>query len=152
LSQRALSAAVPATLRDATTGTALQWATGQALLAGAASEPVASLTTGVLRSMFLAKLRTVALVVLVLGVFGLGAGLYARWSPGQQPGTPEVAAADPEKQPGRDPAPGKKTFENEFGYTWWKEPEDVSDYVAARPNTEGRWTLTVTHGKGEADP
>jgi hypothetical protein len=93
-------------------------------------------------------------IVLVLSVaaFGLGAGLYACWSPASPPGPPEATAAEPEKRPGRDRTPEKKTFENEFGYSWWKEPQDVSDSVAAHPTVVGRWTVTVTHGGGKGEP
>src|SRR5262249_41758520 len=54
--------------------------------------------------------------------------------------------------PGENPPPVKKTFENEFGYSWWKEPQDISESVATRPNTVGLWTLTLTQGGGQGEP
>ncbi len=148
LSQRALSAAVPGALRDATTGAVLRWATGRALLAGAATESVAALTAGVLRTMFLAKMRFLLIVVLAVGVvaFGLGAGMYARWSPPDPPASP--AAPEPGQQPEKKEADRRKTFENEFGYTWFIHPWDVGERVAERDASE-HWAGMVAQGGAE---
>jgi RNA polymerase sigma factor (sigma-70 family) len=147
LSQRALSAAVPGALRDATTRAVLRWATGQAILAGATTESVAALTAGVLRTMFLAKMRFVLIVVLALGVvaFGLGAGMYARWAPADQPADPVSAAApEPDKQPGPNQPERKKTFDPEFGYAWFIDPWDIGEQAA-----EGHFAGVLVQGGGD---
>jgi RNA polymerase sigma factor (sigma-70 family) len=78
----AAPAGVPAPLITSTVKAAALAATGSAAMAGAASAPVVALTEGVLRTMFLGKLKTVALLVLTLaaatGIAGLPAlrGLF----------------------------------------------------------------------------
>jgi RNA polymerase sigma factor (sigma-70 family) len=146
LSQRSLSAAVPLVLRDTITAAAVRLAAGQGLLAAAGSESVAVLTTEVLRIMFLARIRTVLVTFLVLGMslLALGAGLYARWVPAPPSGTPSAAVLDPEKQPMPDPPPARKIFPNDFGYTWFTEPKDIGESVARRKDTvDGHWSCTV---------
>jgi RNA polymerase sigma factor (sigma-70 family) len=71
LAKETASAQVPPALANATARVAVV-ATGKAALAGVISAPVAALTEGVLKAMFLNKLKNVALVVLALG---LGAGI-----------------------------------------------------------------------------
>jgi RNA polymerase sigma factor (sigma-70 family) len=74
LSQHALSAAVPSALRDATTRAVWKLAAGQAVLAAATTPSVATLTAGVLKAMFLTKLTTIGMV-LVLGAVCAGSAL-----------------------------------------------------------------------------
>ena len=81
---------MPGALRDATTRAALRWTTGQAVLAAAATESVAALTEGVLKAMFLTKLK-MAVVVLVAGLVVTG-----------QPGTLQIRLVDPLTQGVRD--------------------------------------------------
>ena len=106
--------------------------------------------------MFFARIRTVVFVLLALGVsvLGLGAGLYARLVPTtHHPGTPNAAAPGPEEQPMPDRPPARKTFANEFGYTWFTEPQDVGDRIAVRKDVVGgKWSCTVTGGSAEGDP
>jgi uncharacterized protein (TIGR03067 family) len=64
--------------------------------AGAISAPVAALTEGVLRAMFLAKLKIVAAVLLVAVLAGSGIALYAVGLKAAEP-TASVRAAPPEK-------------------------------------------------------
>ncbi|HEV3261721.1 MAG TPA: RNA polymerase sigma factor [Gemmataceae bacterium] len=89
LSQKAVSACVPAPLQSSTIKAATLFAAGQA-----ATAPVAALTEGVLRSMMLTKLKMVT-VVLVLAAIAGGVGLFYR-----------TQAAEPtratESQPGKD--------------------------------------------------
>jgi RNA polymerase sigma factor (sigma-70 family) len=84
LTEKAASAAVPAALLKATTHAALVYAAGQATaVTGAVSAQVVSLTEGVLRSMFLTKLKVMAAVVLLsAGLAGAGAGLLPRSTSG----------------------------------------------------------------------
>jgi RNA polymerase sigma factor (sigma-70 family) len=119
LSQQALSAAVPGALRDATTAAALRLAAGQALSA-AATGPVAALTKGVLRAMFLTKLTTIG-VVLLLGVVCAGSTVLLH----------DGLAGD-----GQRPAPAGKVASN--------DPPPVGDQAdrwlqaARRPNLPAR--------------
>jgi cobalt-zinc-cadmium efflux system membrane fusion protein len=82
-----LTSTVKAAVAVGTSGTAVS-------LAGA---KVAALTEGVLKAMFMTKLKSAALGLLVLAVLGLGMGIYA------QNGWTEKAAAEPAAtlEPGR---------------------------------------------------
>jgi RNA polymerase sigma factor (sigma-70 family) len=75
------TAAVPVLLAQATVRAALLIATGQTA-AGAVSTPAASLLKQTLQAMLLGRLKTTALVVvLVLGLLGAAAGLSSRSAP-----------------------------------------------------------------------
>jgi RNA polymerase sigma factor (sigma-70 family) len=74
LVDRALGS-VPATLMGSTLKAAGLVTAGQALARAAVSPSVAVLTKGVLQTMYLAKLKTLTAVVLILGMLGLGSGL-----------------------------------------------------------------------------
>ncbi len=93
LSAMALAAAcVPAALAESTVKAALGYAAGNAAVAGCVSAPVAALTEGVLRAMFLNRIKVAALVLLAVGVAGLGgAGLLAPPAFADKP--PKQAAA-----------------------------------------------------------
>jgi RNA polymerase sigma factor (sigma-70 family) len=91
LSQKAAAAAVPAALAEATARAAPLFASGQALAGGAISARAAALTKGELRAMFWTTWKSVAAVVLVLGV-AAGAALTYR-APATEP-----ARADRPKQ------------------------------------------------------
>jgi len=71
LAQNAASATVPPSLLDVTVKTATLLAAGQ--LATVTSTKVATLTHGVLKAMFLTKLKIGAALVLTVGVIGAGA-------------------------------------------------------------------------------
>lgn len=68
----AASASVPAALASSTIKAALLSAAGHAATSGAIAVPVAALAEGVLQSMFLSKIKIVAVVVLVMVVFAVG--------------------------------------------------------------------------------
>ena len=89
LCEHAASAAVPATLVAATVKAALLVASGRAA-AVAALPQVASLAEGVLRSMFLAKLKAVSAVAFVVASLGSGAGLIYHTHPGDGAAAPAV--------------------------------------------------------------
>jgi uncharacterized protein (TIGR03067 family) len=101
LAQGAASAGVPSALLTSTVKAATLFAAGQAATAGVISAPVATLTEGVLKTMFLTKLK-IAVAVLLLTVFVLGGvGILAHpaASAGQQdkkdpPPQPVVKDAD----------------------------------------------------------
>ena len=135
LSRRALSAAVPAALRDATS---------RAVLAGVTAAPVAALTAEVLRTMFLTKLRSFGIVLLAagLGLSGLAAGISAQRPPADPPASPDNAApADPVPENGPGP---RAAFENAFGYVWAITPQDVRESIPHLDNPAG----FVTTGQG----
>ena len=80
LSQNAASASVPAAVISSAVKNVALVATGQALAAGMISAKVAALTQGVMKAMFLTKLKSVVgvmLAVMVLGGVGTWVGLSA---------------------------------------------------------------------------
>jgi RNA polymerase sigma factor (sigma-70 family) len=90
LSGNALSAAVPAVLRDSTVRAALVFAAGKAPAAGSA----AALAQGVLQAMFMYWVKRWLAVVLMLGLAGGGAGLLAFGGrPAEDPVAPKPAFA-----------------------------------------------------------
>lgn len=105
------SAAVPSTLLQITTEAATVIAAGNALAVGSVSVRAAVLAEGAMKTMFLTKLKTVAAVLLVLGLVGTGAGALMSRGPGakQRPApaveVPVLAAAPAEAA---DPAPAAK--------------------------------------------
>ena len=76
LTQQA-SATVPAFLVAGSVKAATYSTTGKALAAGAISTRAAALNQGVLQAMFVTKLKMIALMLLMLGILGSGAGLLA---------------------------------------------------------------------------
>ncbi len=68
LVEKIVSTTLPAALADSTFKIAIQFAAGKAATAGVFPEKVIALTTGVLRTMFLAKLKTMGMLVLSLGL------------------------------------------------------------------------------------
>jgi RNA polymerase sigma factor (sigma-70 family) len=90
LSENALSAAVPAALRDSTIKAALLFAARTGATAGSA----AALAEGVLQAMWSSRMKVVAAVTLALAVVGTGAAALAL---GKRPGEPGASQkADPE--------------------------------------------------------
>jgi RNA polymerase sigma factor (sigma-70 family) len=90
----ALRAAVPTALREITIRTSLLLAAGTAGQAMSAS--LAALVEGVVRSMFLSKVKFAAIVLLALGLAGTGAGFLGHRSDAEQPASkPKPAPAAP---------------------------------------------------------
>ena len=87
---RIASAAVPAALIHGTLKAALLFAAGKAV-AGAASVRAVAWTQGVLRAMFLSKLKMAAVLVLVMGGLGTGAGLLLSRTAAAPPAAPPAA-------------------------------------------------------------
>jgi hypothetical protein len=75
LSENVAPAAVPGALIHTTVDAAMASAAGSAVAAGVISERVAALTSGVLKTMFLAKLKFVGAVALTASVLSTGAGI-----------------------------------------------------------------------------
>jgi RNA polymerase sigma factor (sigma-70 family) len=77
LSERAASAAVPMTLMHTSLKVALPSAAGKLLAgAGAISPQATALAEGVMKAMFLTKLKITTAVLLLLGLAGTGAGVW----------------------------------------------------------------------------
>jgi uncharacterized protein (TIGR03067 family) len=77
LSPEALAAPLPPALIDSTFQAALGFAAGDAAAAGLASTQAVALTKGVLHTMFVTKVKTLAALVLVLAVALGGVGAFA---------------------------------------------------------------------------
>src|SRR5262249_41939746 len=76
LAANTLTAAAPSTLLDGTFQAALSFAAGSAVVGGASTEALA-LSTGVLRTMWLTKLKAVAAVILSVAIIaGVGGLAY----------------------------------------------------------------------------
>ena len=100
LSRSAATACLPAPLVSSTVQTATLLAAGYAV-AGAASAPVAALTEGVLKAMFVTKLKVVTAIALSLGLLGAGFSLYLTHASAQ---TPQIgrATSTPAPAPAKD--------------------------------------------------
>lgn len=84
LGQRTASAAVPAALIQSTVKAAVLVAAGKAA-AGVVSAKAAALTQGVIKAMFVAKVKVVTAVLLTVGVVGTGTGTWAYQRYGPRP-------------------------------------------------------------------
>src|SRR5262249_22889312 len=86
LFQKAALAGVPGPLVTSTVQTALLVVAGQAATAGALSAKVATLTQGVLKTMFPTRLPLATVLLLVLGAFSVGVGFLAYHAEATEPG------------------------------------------------------------------
>lgn len=81
-------------------------ATIKAAATGVLSKPVAALTEGVLKAMFLSRVKIIGLMlVLVLGVSGLAAGALAYRASGAEAAPVTAAAVPPGERPAKPEAP-----------------------------------------------
>ncbi len=109
----ALRASVPATLFELSVRTSLVFAAGTA--GQSLSAPLAALVEGVVRSMFLSKVKLALIVVLALGLAGTGAGFLVRPDAAEQPqnnSATKAKAAPPrvvDRTKTKPKAPPKKT-------------------------------------------
>ncbi|MBY0524934.1 MAG: sigma-70 family RNA polymerase sigma factor [Gemmataceae bacterium] len=97
------SAALSQAVLNTTVAAACAFAAGDLTAAGAASETVALLAQGALKTMMYARIQIIALVALLVGMLGTGAGLWTlqariEASPPDQPAL-IVAPAAPKKPP-----------------------------------------------------
>jgi RNA polymerase sigma factor (sigma-70 family) len=74
LSERAASAGVPASLVSSTVQAASGLAAGGAVTSGLVSARVAALTEGVMKAMFLTKLKIITLALVLVATVGIGVG------------------------------------------------------------------------------
>jgi len=96
LDSKTLAVTVPQALFASTLKTALLIAAGGSA-AGTISAPVAALVEGVMHAMFMTKIKMAAVVVLVLGMLGTGAGVITYQGVHAQPPAPQkVEAAQPD--------------------------------------------------------
>jgi RNA polymerase sigma factor (sigma-70 family) len=101
LLQSSASASMSSSLLAATTKAGSAFAAGQALNSGTVSADVVALTEGVLKAMFLTKLKTFVVVLLSLGALGFGVGAGSLTSPsgptavGAEKPTSQLAGAGP---------------------------------------------------------
>ncbi len=102
LTEKAVVRAAPVALCETTIRMSLALVTGQTL-----SVPLAALVEGVLRSMFLNKVKFVVIVLLALGLVGSGAGFVAHQTAAGPP-TPKRAAT-PNLRAGVADQPKEKT-------------------------------------------
>jgi RNA polymerase sigma factor (sigma-70 family) len=90
----AASAGAPAPLVACTVKAAASFAAGQAATAGMASAKVVALTEGVLKVMLLNKLKWATVFLLLLGVCGVGMGVFACRAGADERGGRQLAARD----------------------------------------------------------
>jgi RNA polymerase sigma factor (sigma-70 family) len=142
-------AAVPAALARATIGFGLSVAAGEP--AAAIPSHVAALAAGVTRAMFLTRARSVLIASLAVGLFALGAGLFARQALAAREAPPEApppaeAAKDETRDavgvagrvldPDGKPVAGAKLYLNHAG------PKEKQRPVRATTGADGRFTFT----------
>ncbi len=117
LSENLASANVPTALAESTLQAAYATAAGQTLAAGLVSAQAAALTEGVMKTMYLAKLKLAALVAIAtLAVGGLGAIGVSTLSAGNVPevavqAEPQAPAGPPAAQPAPPVDPPRKADE-----------------------------------------
>jgi RNA polymerase sigma factor (sigma-70 family) len=156
LSEAAASAAVPAALLRATVQAALLVAGGRAAAGGLAA-PVARLLRAVCRDFAVARCKTAALVLLVLGLLGLAAGLVVRQTwPQDPPADTPVAAPVPQpaeapRPPVEDPQPPAFVRIADFDNEKWVNLQNfvhVNDtlfFTASSNSTQGQlWKCSAT--------
>jgi len=97
-------AAVPGGVMDRTVAAALQLAAGKTLAAAAVSAPVAALADGMVKTMFIVKVKLAAAVVLMVAALAAGAGLVLVEGKDAEAPLPEETpvAADSKPQAGLD--------------------------------------------------
>jgi RNA polymerase sigma factor (sigma-70 family) len=140
-----LAAAVPPPLADATVRAALVFAAGKAAPAGAISPPVASLAQRMLNAMFLARLKVVAAVLLVLGAAG-GVSLFtasanpARPTGVQHPNAPVRTT--------KKPAPPREEKETLQGKWFAVSMETDGDKLPQENLKKGKYQLFLDGNKG----
>jgi RNA polymerase sigma factor (sigma-70 family) len=93
LTASAAGAALPVAQVLSTSRAALEFAAGSATAAGMSPTPVVALAEGVLRAMFLTKLKVAAVVLVALATAGAVAGVLTHYALAGQPDRAGIAAA-----------------------------------------------------------
>ena len=118
LSQKVAAAGVPSSVVSSTIKAASLFAAGQ-VTAGIVSAKVAALTEGVMKTMFVAKIKSVLAVVLVVGLTlgGIGTGIGLSTNPvavAQQPSTGSDDAKNPDDMEKPKPGDNKQAKNTAF--------------------------------------
>jgi RNA polymerase sigma factor (sigma-70 family) len=92
LAQNATSASVPSCVLSSTIKAASLFAAGQVAAAGLISAKAAALTEGVLKTMFLSKLKIAVVAFLVIGTLGIGISALTRETLAADPAPPSKSA------------------------------------------------------------
>lgn len=164
LSKQSASESVPALLVASTIQTAMRVVASQNTLAGVVSTQVATLTEGVLKTMFLAKLRLVTATLLATSLL-IGAGVLAHQVLAAKPAPPENSTALANRKPrnasaepeAAAPAPGR--LEGRFTAADTGKPvagvkvrvltlglPGKAVFADASSDTDGRYALAVPLG------
>jgi RNA polymerase sigma factor (sigma-70 family) len=94
LSPEALTASVPPALIDSTVKAAICFAAGDTVAGGVVSAPAAALTKGELHTMFVTKMKTLAVLVLALAMIVGGVGAFAYHRLATEPDRKEKSKSD----------------------------------------------------------
>jgi RNA polymerase sigma factor (sigma-70 family) len=137
---REAAAAAPAAPGSSTAQAAAAFAAGHP--AGPVPARVAALTEGVLRTMFLTRVKAWATALLALAAVGAGAGLWARHALADRP-PPAAGAAEGRPADGQAPGPAGEE-------TPW--PDDVSGRVAAVAKDGKGFTLELPPKQPGGEP
>jgi RNA polymerase sigma factor (sigma-70 family) len=123
LLQTRADASLPRTLLRSTVRAGMAMAAGKTLTAALVSSRVATLTEGVLNTMWLTRLK-IGLAALVLGLLVLGAGLFAK---GREP--------EPAKEPAAAPAAAKALTPRSVILLWMAGGPSQMDTFDLKPGT-----------------
>jgi RNA polymerase sigma factor (sigma-70 family) len=134
------SAAAPAPVTASTLKAALMITAGRAAVAGLISTQVALLTEGVLKAMFVTKMKVAAAALLAVGLVGAGAGVFGQRAGSGNTGDQAVAQLGQEKP---EPKPAKPAGEEKA------EPPAKPQAGEAPPEPAA---VIIPQPKGEEDP
>lgn len=127
LAQQAATGAVPTSVMTSTIKAATVFAAGQTT-AGLISAKVVTLTEGTVKAMFLAKLKSIVAVVVMLGFVATGATIFCRSAAGQEDKKP---IAEKTVEPA---AKQKKAKNKEIPTAWGKEVGGLQAGLSLRPD------------------
>jgi uncharacterized protein (TIGR03067 family) len=144
LSQKVASASVPTSVVSSTITAVSLLAAGQAVATGAVSVKVAALTEGVLKTMFLTKVKVVMVLLLVASLSGAAGLIYRTQAAEQPPARRATEKADKGKQPiatkkAEKPKPDKERLQGT-----WKIVSSVDDGERHESEVGGEWTFKDT--------
>jgi RNA polymerase sigma factor (sigma-70 family) len=145
LAQDAASACVPEALLHSTARAASLLAAGTGAATAVTSAKVAALTEGVVRAMFLAKLKTVTCALALTALVGLG-GVALVPSGGH---LPAAGAAAPQQGGNAGPDAKARKLVRQLGSPSFAEREAAEKALA---NRGARAAASVRAGMGDADP
>jgi RNA polymerase sigma factor (sigma-70 family) len=103
VSQNVVSAGVPTLLMSSTVKAAAMIAAEQATVAGVVPAKVAILMEGVLKGMMLTKLKTVTVLLLVIGALGVAGGFVSFWTPAAAQTVDKTLSQVSQEEPGDRP-------------------------------------------------